>query len=73
MILWQSKCFNKAIKLNPSDLTNFNNKGKALTELWKFEEAVLFYSKLIESNLEYSDAHNNKGWALFQLNKHNDK
>ena len=45
------------------------NKGLALDNLDKSDEAIKAYDKAIEINPQYSDAWNNKGIALDNLNK----
>ena len=42
----------------------YNNKGIALSDLGRKEEAIVCYDKAIEINPQYADAYNNKGNAL---------
>ena len=58
------KAFDKAIEINPQNSNAWNNKGVALGNLNKYDEAMKAFDKAIEINPQDSDAWNNKGVAL---------
>ena len=47
----------------------WNNKGLALDDINKYDEAIKAFDKAIEINPQYSLAWYNKGRALYKLNK----
>jgi tetratricopeptide (TPR) repeat protein len=49
---------------------NWYNKGVALGELGKYEEAIKCYDRAIEIKSNYEQAWYNKGWALGELGKY---
>jgi tetratricopeptide (TPR) repeat protein len=50
----------------------WNNKGLALDDLNKYDEAIKAFDKAIEINPQYSLAWYNKGRALYKLNKYDE-
>ena len=42
--------FDEAININPEDVDCLNNKGNALYELGKIDEAILIFDKVIKIN-----------------------
>ena len=62
----------KAIELNPNFSVAYCNKGSALDDLERFQEAIECYDKAIELNPNYSNAYCNKGLALKNLKNHQD-
>ena len=66
----QSLNLNKALELNPNDTETWNNKGMALDEIGKYEEAIKCYDKAIELDPNDIAAWNNKGMALENLGKY---
>ena len=58
----------KQLKLTRRIQMAWNNKGNALTNLNKSDEAIKAYDKAIEINPHNSDAWNDKGLALTNLN-----
>ncbi len=68
----QEKAFEKAIEINPQNSMAWNNKGNALTNLNKSDEAIKAYDKTIEINPHKSIAWNNKGLILTFLGEYNE-
>ena len=54
---------------SPNSSINLYNKGVALVNLGKLDEAIKAYDKAIEINPQYADAWYNKGNILCQLGK----
>ena len=52
------------------DSETWFNEGNALSNLGRYEEAIVAYDKALEINPQYSDAWNNKGIALSYLNRY---
>jgi tetratricopeptide (TPR) repeat protein len=50
----------------------WNNKGNALYELKRYEDAIKAYDKAIELNPKYTDPWNNKGLVLHKLKRYED-
>jgi len=50
-------CFSKAIMLKPTYVEAHHNRGIALSNLGRIEEAILSYTKAIELNPDYVGAH----------------
>ena len=51
--------YNKAIDLNPNDVSAYNNRGLAYDNLDKNDLAIADFDKAIELNPKYGDAFNN--------------
>ena len=64
--IWWDRCLEK----KPNDQNVLNNKGTALADLGKHEEAIIQYDKALEIDPNYEFALNNKGIALADLGKH---
>ena len=47
----------------------WNNKGRSLAELRKYEEAISSYDKALEIEPKNADAWNNKGRSLAELDR----
>ena len=58
------------MKINPNAAQVWNNKGVALHNLDKYEEAMKAYEEAIKLNPGYVKAWNNKGNSLDDLGKH---
>jgi len=50
------KCFDKAIKLNPTDYKAYINKGFALIKLNQFHEAIECFDEAIKLNPIFFEA-----------------
>ena len=61
------KAYDEAIKLNSSIPVYWNNKGNALDELGKYDEAIGAYDEAIKLNSSIPVYWNNKGNALDEL------
>jgi tetratricopeptide (TPR) repeat protein len=61
--------FDNAIKINPNDPKAYNNKGSALSEIARQEEAIQEFDKAIERDPNYAVAYYNKGLALGKLGR----
>jgi len=53
--------------MDPNDVKALYNKGNALYDLEKYEEAIVYYDKALEIEPNHVDALNNKGLALNAL------
>ncbi len=53
--------------MNPKYANAYNNKGYALSDVGKKEEAIECYNLAIKLNPNYAIAYNNKGRALSAL------
>jgi len=47
----------------------FNNRGNALKDLQRFEEALADYDRAIAASPDFTEAHYNRGVALLELKK----
>ncbi len=65
------KCY-ECIRLKPKYIPAWNNKGNALYDLSKHEDAIKCYDKAIEIDANYFYTWNNKGNALHNLCKYQD-
>ncbi len=61
--------FDKAIEIDPQLAVAWNNKGVALADLGRNEEAIAAYDKAIEIDPQSADSWNNKGNALRGLGR----
>jgi protein O-GlcNAc transferase len=57
----------KAIEINPNCAPAFSNRGNALQELKRFDEAISSFDKAIALKPDYADAFYNRGNALQEL------
>jgi len=64
--------YSEAIKTNPQSAEAWHNKGVALGELGKYDEAIKACDKAIEINPQFATAWYNKGVCLNNLGKHDD-
>jgi len=58
-----------AIALNPSDAEAHNNRGTALKDLKRLDEALASYDKALALKPDYAEVHNNRGNALLKLGR----
>jgi predicted O-linked N-acetylglucosamine transferase (SPINDLY family) len=59
----------KAIDINPNSASAFNNRGNALKELKRLDDALASYDKAIYLKPDYADAFNNRGNTLQELKR----
>jgi tetratricopeptide (TPR) repeat protein len=59
--------YDKAIEINPSHVSAWNNKGIALSRLKRYENAINCYDKAIEINPNHANACYNKAKAFRDL------
>jgi len=59
--------YDKAIELNPSLVSAWNNKGIALSRLKRFEDAIICYDKAIDLDQNHANAWYNKAKAFRDL------
>ena len=62
--------YSKCLELDPKNANAWYNKGNALRELGRYEEALRCYDKALEIDLKDASAWNNKGIALHNLGRH---
>ena len=63
------KLIDKAIKVNPNVAPAYNNRGNALLDLGRAQEALASYNKALSLKSDYPSAHNNRGNALLALER----
>lgn len=61
------EAFQEAVTLDPGDSEAFYEKGLALAELGRYEEAIRAYDKALRLNPGDKDAYTMKGEALLAL------
>jgi tetratricopeptide (TPR) repeat protein len=61
--------YSKAIEIDPQDAQAWSNKGTALDDLGKLDEAIKAYDRAFEINPQYVDAWSNKGTTLKALSR----
>jgi tetratricopeptide (TPR) repeat protein len=66
----QIQQYKEATELDPKYASTWNNKGNALGNLGRYEEAIEHFDKAIELDPNNAYAWNNKGLALGNLGKH---
>lgn len=62
--------YSKCLELDPKNAVAWNNKGDALRELGKYEEAIRCYDKLIAINMKDVVPWNKKGVTLGNLGRY---
>ena len=58
------QCYYKATTLQPNDSLLWYNKGVVLTDLERFDDAIINYEKAISIQPDYADAWYNKAELL---------
>jgi tetratricopeptide (TPR) repeat protein len=58
-----------ALKVSPNNILALNNRGNALNELRRFEEALASYDRALAVRSDYAEAHSNRGNTLQQLKR----
>jgi tetratricopeptide (TPR) repeat protein len=66
------ECCDRAVKMNPNNVDDRNNKGLGLFFLRKFNEALECYERVIQIDPNNVDTWNNKGLVLNDLGKYNE-
>ena len=61
----------EAIKLNPSDPNNYNNRGLAKNQLKQYSDAISDFDYAIKLDSKMAFAYNNKAFALLRLKQFN--
>ena len=64
-----TKCYDKALRINPNDDYAWNYKGDALLNLKRYKEAIRCCDKALEINPNFEEAKNNKKIAEEKLKK----
>ncbi|MCZ2174125.1 MAG: tetratricopeptide repeat protein [Burkholderiales bacterium] len=64
------QCYERALALTPDFAEALNNRGLALHELQRYEEALSSYGRALELKEAFAEAHFNRGNALKQLGRH---
>jgi tetratricopeptide (TPR) repeat protein len=59
----------EAISINPNVASAYNNRGNALLDLKRLDEALANYDKALALKPDYAEAHCNRGSALLDLNR----
>lgn len=59
----------KAVRGESENAGTYYNRGDALAEQGKLDEAVFHYSEAVRIDPGYAEAHNNLGCALFELDR----
>ena len=71
------KCIDKSLEINSNNTDAWNNRGRALAQQERWEEAIYYYDKAIskrkkdEKAPEHVAALNNKGISLAQIANYN--
>jgi tetratricopeptide (TPR) repeat protein len=60
---------NKAIQIDPNDAITWYNKGVALDNLCRYDEAIKSYDRAIQIDPNYADPWYNKGVTLGKLGR----
>jgi len=64
--------YDQAIKIDPNYAYAWNNKGIALSNLGKYDEAIECHDRAIKIDPNYADAWNNKGVSLRKIGQQKD-
>ena len=65
--------YSKCPELDPKNAVAWNNKGFALYDLGRYEEAIRYYDKALKIDTEFEIAKNNKKLAEEKLKEQNRK
>ncbi len=66
------RAFEKAIELDPANITILRQEGKAFTDMGNISEAIRVFDKIIELNPNDTEAWYNKGSILYNLSEYNE-
>jgi TPR repeat len=61
--------YDRAIEIKPDYADAYSNRGIALKDLKRFEEALASYDRAIEIQPDYAEAYSNRGVALQELKR----
>ena len=61
--------YTQSIELDPNQITAYNNRGLAYTNLRNYNSAINDFHRAIEINPNYADAYNNRGVAYIRQGK----
>jgi tetratricopeptide (TPR) repeat protein len=61
--------YDRAIALNADDSEAFNNRGNALRDLKRFDEALASFDRAISLKPDFAGAYNNRGIVLWELRR----
>jgi superkiller protein 3 len=61
--------YDRALQIKPNDYEAWNNRGNALFNLGRYEEAITCYDRAIEIKPDYHLASHNRGTALRKLGR----
>lgn len=61
--------FGRAVEADPGNPVPYNNRGLALHEMQRFEDALELYERAIALKADYADAHFNRGNVLLDLRR----
>ena len=61
--------YTQSIELDPNQITAYNNRGLAYTNLRNYNSAINDFHRAIEINPNYADAYNNRGVAYMRQGK----
>ena len=62
----------KALQINPNYAASYSNRGIALQDLRRYDEALLSYDKAISINPNYAEAYSNRGNTLKELQRYDE-
>ena len=68
----QLAAYDKALEIDPRYTNAWNNKGRALGELQKYDEAISCYDKALEIDAGNIYAWNSKALSLYNMQKYQD-
>jgi tetratricopeptide (TPR) repeat protein len=61
--------YEKVLEINENYINAWTNKGAGLTELGRFEEAIICYENALKLDKNFAIAYNNKGVTLSKIGK----
>ncbi|MBC6455787.1 MAG: tetratricopeptide repeat protein, partial [Hormoscilla sp. SP5CHS1] len=66
------RSYDKAVEIKPDDYEAWYNRGIALDELSRYDEALASFDKAIEIKPDYQSAWWRRGYALLQLSRYDE-
>ena len=64
-----SGCYDKVIEIDAGNIDAWNDKGRALYNMQKFQDAISCYDKALEIDPRYVYAWNNKALSFGRITK----
>ena len=64
------KHYTRSIQLDPNQITAYNNRGLAYSNLRDYNNAINDFDRAVEINPTYPDAYHNRGVVYIRLGKH---